>query len=94
MPGARDQCQAAELLKLAVPAAKRVAYLFGPGPSNRTEGRRLAHHIDKILKGANPGELPIEQPASLDLVINLKTASAFGLAMPQDLLLSARQVIE
>jgi putative ABC transport system substrate-binding protein len=56
--------------------------------------RRLALHIDKILKGANPGELPIERPTSLDLVINLKTARAIGLVMPQELLLSAQRVIE
>jgi putative ABC transport system substrate-binding protein len=68
--------------------------LMAYGPNIPDLFRRAATYVDRILKGANPADLPVEQPTRFELVVNLHAAKLLGLAIPQSVLLRADQVIE
>jgi ABC-type uncharacterized transport system substrate-binding protein len=93
-----------QIVKLAASARLPAVYflrgqvedggLMSYGPDLRESFRRAATYVDKILKGAKPGDLPVEQPTKIELVINLKTAKTLGLTIPPSLIVAADEVIE
>jgi len=97
--GQRDQIVAfarSARLPAMVPYAQMVdaGALMGYGIDVADLGRRAAHYVDRILKGARPGDLPVERPSKFNFVINMRTARALGVAIPQSVLLRADRVIE
>jgi putative ABC transport system substrate-binding protein len=86
----RYKLPAVYLLRSTVAAGGLAAY----GPDRIDQLRRAAGYVDRILKGEKPGDLPVQSPTKFNLVINLKTAKALGLAIPAAVLASADEVIE
>jgi putative ABC transport system substrate-binding protein len=76
------------------PAYVEVGGLMSYGPDIDDIMRRMADYVDRILKGASPADLPVEQPRRFQLVVNAKTAKALGLTIPQSVLLRADEVIQ
>ena len=104
LPSAYFETQRARLIELAARYRLPACYelrnyvqdggLMSYGPDINAMFARAASHVDRILKGSKPGDLPIEQPSSFELLINLKTARALGITFPQPLLLRADEVIK
>ncbi len=72
----------------------RIGQLFSYGANIKALNRRAAFYVDRILKGANPGDLPVEQPSTFELAINLGTAKALGIDVPASLYASADLLID
>jgi putative tryptophan/tyrosine transport system substrate-binding protein len=68
--------------------------LMSYGPDLHETFRKVANYVDQILRGAKPGDLPVQQPTRLELVLNMKTAQALGLAVPRSIVLRADKVID
>jgi putative ABC transport system substrate-binding protein len=76
------------------PIFARSGALCSYGPKLTESYRRLAYYVDRVLKGAQPSDLPIERPTKFEMVVNMKTAKTLGLTLPNSIIVSADEVIE
>ena len=94
------QVIADRLIRLKIPSTgayteyAEAGGLMSYGPSAENNYRRAAGYVDRIFKGANPGDLPVEQPTLFELVVNMKTAKAMRITFPQSFLIRVDRVIE
>jgi ABC-type uncharacterized transport system substrate-binding protein len=77
-------------LRENVEAGGRLSY----GPNYDSSYRRAAYYVDRILKGASPADLPVEQPMTSDVVVNMKTAQALGITFPNEVMLQVTEVVQ
>ena len=76
------------------PIFARSGAICSYGPKLTESYRRLAYYVDRVLKGAQPSDLPIERPTKFEMVVNMKTAKTLGLTLPNSIIVSADEVIE
>ena len=88
----KHRLPSASIMRTFVEAGGLLSYFTAGGPSAIAE--RTAEYVDRVLRGAQPADLPVERPSRYELVINLRTAKALGLKVPQSLLLRTDRVIE
>ena len=78
----------------SVQSIPRLGGLFNYGADTLALARRSAHYVDRILKGAKPGDLPIEQPTTFEMILNMKTAKSLGMTIPPSVMVRVTEVIQ
>ena len=82
------------LASVGLPSYAQAGGLIGYGPNLLGSAKRAAYFADKILKGTKPGDIPVERPTRIELIVNMKTAKTLGIKIPYTILVRAEKVIE